>query len=129
MDGSTTSITYENVAAELLRHIPEFAGVYQEHLNDCGELVPSVLFGNLFDFTVDVWHSRQRSGRWTRDPRAVLLSVVDFLEEVAHSKDKLVIDLLLTGFLENLNPNDSDHQSIAGLLRFESQKLLQLSRT
>jgi hypothetical protein len=121
-------ITYANLASELLRQVPEFDGAYQEHLEEYGELVPSVLLGSLFDFAVEI-QRLGRTGHWQRDPQELLMQTVDFLEDAGNSADPRVVDLVLTGFLENLDPNNPDHEAIASLLKPKSQQLLQLSRT
>jgi hypothetical protein len=129
MDATNNPITYDNVVKHLLQRVPAFIGAYEQHLRECDEPIPVVLFGNLVDFTVDVYRSLIRSGYQRPDSHVVMSSVIDFLEEAANSHDKRVVDLVLTGFLENLDPNNPEHQSIAVLLKPESQKLLQLSRT
>jgi hypothetical protein len=128
MDDSVTVLTNENIAREMVRRIPGFVDVYQEHVRDLGELNLSVLFANLFDFTVNLARLGRRS-RGNRHPQSVIREVVDFLEDAAHSDDHRVVDLVLTGFMENLEPDDPDHQSVAALLKPESQRLLDLSRT
>ncbi len=124
-----TPITYENIATQLVQRVPEFSGVYQEHLKECGQTLPHVLFGDLVEFTIAAYRALSKPDPRFRNAHRVLMAIVDFIEEAANSEDKKVIDLLLTSFMENLNFQDPDHKSVSLLLGPASQKLLQTSQT
>jgi len=124
-----TPITYENVAKQLVQRVPEFSGVYQEHLKECDQTLPHVMFGDLVEFTIAAYRALDKPNPRFRNAHATLMAIVDFIEDAAHSEDKKVIDLLLTSFMENLNLQDADHKSVSMLLLPASQKLLKTSQT
>lgn len=123
-----TTITYENVVACLIERIPEFDGIYREHLGLYKETLPHVLFGELVRFTKAVCGSSSEPKGQYANPQNILKRILDFIEEAACSEDERVVELVQVSFMENLHQLGPYYQTITLRLGPKSQTLLQASQ-
>jgi hypothetical protein len=122
-------LTYDVVARQLVQRVPEFDTIFQTHLQECGQVLPHVLFGNLVAFTKNLYRTFKQGTASAQNSLGVLIRTLDFIEEAAHSQDPKVIDLLLSSFMEIFDLSNTDDQSITVMLGPESQKLLRIAKS
>jgi hypothetical protein len=92
-------VSYERVVDLLRSEVPEFAPEIDEHLEDSGEALPHVLFGDFSRFVV--------AARVAGDAPLVDRCLA-FLEEALNDGDAQVRNLVQVSFVENVGPWDGD---------------------
>jgi hypothetical protein len=104
------SLCYENVGAYLVEAVPEFKPILDKHIEEYGELLPHVLFGELTLWTIDLFRRWQQ----TRDESVceVFNRVKQFIESCINAEDDRVQELAMFSFLENLWQAGEDYPSI-----------------
>lgn len=104
----------ENIVNILLNKIPEF--VSSPEFFECkdDQEFPYVIFGRFVDFVIR-----------TFEEHGEMKNIVSLLEEMANEKDSKVIELLMFGFLENLNPKKSYYNNLTSLFGVKTKQRLQ----
>lgn len=82
----------DRFARELVAHAPDLRAVYEEHLKDCGELLPHVFMGEVTRFLLE--NSRDRPDRVER--------VLAYFECALMTGVEDAEELLVVSFAENL---------------------------
>src|SRR4051812_28243152 len=105
------SFTYTGFPRELVRVIPEFQPLYNEHVAYYDEVLPHVLMGSFTRFFKD---ALERS--WVQNPnglkwRGVVTRSLDLLESALASPDDKLQNLIAVSFVENLLPEITDADS------------------
>jgi hypothetical protein len=81
----------DNFIHTLLADVPEFEASYQEHIADYDEILPHVLFGDLFDFLVA-----------HQDNPDIVCRIVGFINRAAASSDNYIIGMVRVSFFEHV---------------------------
>lgn len=90
------AISTEELIQALLKRLDGFESVYREHLRDCDELLPHVLFG-------DLTRHLRRMVTDGNAPGSVRLAV-DLLEQALGEGDSDLGELVGVSLVENLEP-------------------------
>lgn len=98
----------EEAMSELSASVPAVAQLYREHLDDNGELLPTVFLGD-----VAAWY--QSVYRGTDDQRRSTAEVVNVLDHAFVSGTDTLRNVIATGFLEDLlsPPGDADNVAMS----------------
>jgi len=95
------TIAYVDVPREVLREIPEFQSIYDEHVADMdGSVLNHLLFGDLSRFTLRAYGDEDRE----RVERVLRL-----MERLLAEGDEETTELVVVSFIENIAPEDADH--------------------
>jgi hypothetical protein len=98
---NTPSIAYQEVAEFIIRSIPEFKDVYEEHLRFFnGEVVNHILMAKFVRFTKQVCDNTLQE---ISQPATVLKNILNCIEVLANSSDPDVDELVQVSFMENLH--------------------------
>ena len=101
-------LTYDRFVPELLAHVPEFKPIYDEHMEDFDELLPTLL---LYDFTIFLYDAYRRSMSGENDAhqwREVVNKSLTFMEEALSWGDPDVENIIVVSFVYNLQPEEQD---------------------
>jgi len=116
--------TYKDVAPLLIQEIPEFSDTYNEYLENDGQVLLHVLFGDLTRFLIAAYKEICNSA----NSEALFLRILDFVEEIYVHGDADVRVLVEASFLENLLQSGDDYQGIKIYLRentFQQLKVME----
>lgn len=104
----------ENVVNILLDKVPEFAN--STEFSECrdDQELPYLIFGRFGDFVIRIFEEQ-------RDMK----NIISLLEEIANEEDSKVAELLMFGFLENLNPKKSYYNNLTSLFGVKTKQRLQ----
>lgn len=117
---SRNALTYENFFEHFLRAVPSFVPVYEEHMQDNGELLHHVLMGDVARYVGQLY--REGYERGNKQKKAVLRDILDILNEAMSSDDEKLQELISVSFLENLGRVDEEYE---GLRELFGQALLE----
>ena len=114
-------ITYQNISEHLVREIPEFKDRVSQHIKEqCGTVLPHVLFEDLARFVVEVYRNNPESKK-TKD---ILLRNAKFIEDLLDTGDVMIVNLVGVSFLEyNF---ESNKQYSAGIRKYFFPKTIAL---
>lgn len=113
---------YTNFPENLIKSIPEFQPTYEQHLQDNDEVLPHILMGDFTRFFVDVFHKAKNDQKM----KDVLDRSVSFISTLFSSHDEMILDLVHTSFVENLQ-GEKDIEEIRKLfVSSEAQKSFDL---
>ncbi len=101
---------YENIASYLVESVPEFKPVLDKHIEEYGELLPHVLFGELTCWAIELFKRWQQTGN--PSDYDTFLRLTRFIQLCIDSDDERVNELALFSFLENLWLADRHYQDI-----------------
>jgi hypothetical protein len=119
-------ITRDNVIDQMLKQIPEFGGIYKEHLEDnYDEVLHHPLFAELARFAIDMYRSSRELPEESRPDDDVFERIVSFVEDAVESTDERVVELVQLSFLENLHQAGSYYEAIRSQLGPGSSQLLE----
>ena len=106
----------------MVREVPEFLEVYNQHIRDNGEILPHVLMGDFTRFVISCFRERKNKPEF----ESVFSRGVDLIEELVDSGDDQLEELAQVSFLENLHQAGSDYSEIRGCLGKYSKKRLEV---
>ncbi|MBP9815588.1 MAG: hypothetical protein KBC63_04720 [Candidatus Levybacteria bacterium] len=115
-------LSYDSVGETLIREVPEFAPIYNNHLSDYDEILPHVLLGDFTRFTVETFYKSEAD----EESNQLLSRCLNFIESLFESGDPKLEELAQVSFLENLN-NEKNYDAIAKRLGPVSRQHLKLS--
>jgi hypothetical protein len=96
---------------DLLARVPELQPLYNEHIEDNGELLPHVFMGDVTRFVVSL-HAKSLGKRFDSiESRRTLMKILDFFEENMRGADD-VQELISVSFLENLDQSAENYASL-----------------
>src|ERR1700687_1747978 len=101
-----SGLRIEELPSALLSALPEFRSEYEEHIQDNGEPLPHVLFGDLMAFVSEQWQPAVREANGPA--RDILWRFSQFIEQLAESDDEYIQNLLCVSYLEGLVRPSSD---------------------
>ena len=107
----------------LLERVPELHPIYEEHIADYDEVLPHVLMGDVTRFVIDLHKKSWARGRAEQEKKT-LSSILEILEGALKSGNDQLQELVVVSFLENLEQDDSDYESLKKLLGKELSKHL-----
>jgi hypothetical protein len=93
---SSDIINYESVVPLLTKEVPELRPLILGHLEDNGETLPHVLFGDVTQFVISKVIEN------SHEANSVVDRILCFLEAAFESTDVRVRELISVSFLENL---------------------------
>lgn len=104
-----------NVVNILLKKVPEFSKSveFAECSDETG--LPYVIFGRFTDYVIKLVKERNNVEKE---------KVCIFLEEMATSDNQKIVELLMFGFLENLNPKENYYSSLVSFFGVETTQKL-----
>ena len=94
-------LTYENIFEIIVKEIPEFKSVYDEHILDYEELLPHVLMGDFTRFVVNMYEE-SKSTNENKYCFDVFLKALSIVEAAMNSIDINLQELISVSFLENV---------------------------
>ncbi len=94
----------------LIERVPELRGMYQQHVQFNGELLPHVFLGEVCGYVEEQVRSGDVTGQ------GLLRRIVDFFECAIASGDEDVQELISVSFVENLAWQEDVFERIEGLL-------------
>ena len=112
-------LCYENIGSYLVEAVPEFKPILDKHIEEYGELLPHVLFGELTLWTIELFKRWQQTGK--ESDYEIFSRVIQFIQRCINSEDQRVNELALFSFLENLWQSEEHYQSIRLCLAPELQ--------
>jgi hypothetical protein len=115
----------ERMIHELLRAVPEFQQVFDEHVNFNGELLTHLLFGDLTRWVIDLYRKSQSGGHGAPQTEEILIRTLDFLEDRCTNAGEVGVQNIITvSFLENLHQAGPDYEGIKNRLGPNLRKVL-----
>lgn len=110
-------INYENSIEKLLETAPEFVEYpnYKSILEEGSANLPYIVFGILRNYYINEFLKKNLK---------VIEKIAIFLESLAMSDDKKIVNLLAVGFLENLNPEKEYYPALRDTFGHATKRLL-----
>ena len=111
-------ITFENAAAQLIEHIPEYKAIYDQKREAFGEEAQYVIFGLPFvQFLREVVQHKAAND-------TLLKRAFFFIEQCANTDDEDILALIRTGFLEDLIKSGTDEETFVSYMGAKTKSLL-----
>lgn len=98
----------------LLKKIPEFKNSPEFFECKADYKLPYVIFGRFTDFVIRIFKEKKN-----------METIFSFLDEMANSNDDKIIELLMFGFLENLNSKESYYDPLINSFGVKTRQRLQ----
>ena|SRR5438105_2604476 len=97
------AVTEASFVEQLLREVPEAAGVVSEHMSDYdGELLLHLLMADLLRFTVQAFHTGQSD---------VVMRALGFVDRALDEGDEAVENAVAVSFVENVGLGEGETPS------------------
>jgi len=114
-------LTYKDIGVYLIEKIPEFSGVYRNHIANNGGVLPHPLLDDFTKFVIDFYCKSKV------DPQVIKIldKCLDFIEELFLSGDEQLENLACVSFLENLHQAGRQYYELRNLLRKKSLKQME----
>lgn len=93
------TIAYADVADEVLREIPEFRPIHDEHVADYDQVLQHLLVADLSRFTIAAYRNAESD---------LVARALGLMERLMAEGDYLTIELVAVSFVENIAPTDAD---------------------
>jgi hypothetical protein len=97
-----------DIDSYLIREVPEFSEIYNEHSDCFGKILHHVLFGDLTRFLIENFRHAKEENK----PNDLFLRIMDFVETIYADGDEGVRQLVEASFLENLHQAGDDYERI-----------------
>lgn len=85
----------------LVREVPDLVQILEQHINEYGEILPHVFFGELTRYVLQCLRTSTASGH-TRN-QVILRQILGRLEDGYATGEDVVTELIGVSFLENLS--------------------------
>ena len=108
--------TYDTIFQQILDQVPDFAQVYQDHVDLNDKVLPHVLMGDLTRFVVEQADQAAARGTSATQTERNLDTILRILELGMGSQDPRLQELISVSFLENLPPNNALPNNLKRLL-------------
>jgi len=109
----------------LLAEVPELRPVYEEHLDDNGDVLTHVLMGDVTRFFNQCVPESSGDGPESRRAAEIVRQILSVLEDAVASGDPGMRELVSASFLENLD-QDASYDEVTKLLGPNLQHQLEL---
>lgn len=98
---------------EVLIRVPEFRPLYAAHLQDYGELIPALLFGDLTRWIIDLYRRCTHRAVGSDGDCEALVRTLNFLDATYQARHSdAALGLIATCFLENLGQSGEDYAAL-----------------
>ncbi|MGH9039740.1 MAG: DUF7674 family protein [Acidimicrobiia bacterium] len=112
--------TLDTLPERLLKAVPDFRPLFDEHVEDFEEVLPRTLFDSFTTFVLDAYR---------RDDAALLTRCLGFLAAAVGSGDDEIRQLIGSSFIETVNPWDDTMREFVSTwphpLRVEAERMEQ----
>ena len=109
----------------LLAGVTELRPIYEEHLDDNGNLLTHVLMGDVARFFNQCVHESSGDGPESRRAAEIVRQILAVFEDAVASGDPGMLELVSASFLENLD-QDASYDEVRKLLGPNLQRQLEL---
>ncbi len=106
----------KTVFEELMKEVPDFKSVFDEHKDYYEELLPHVLMGDFTRFLIDSYRKGAGGEAGSEHHLDVTRTSLEVMERAMSSSDPNLQELVSVSFLENLDQSDAAYEGIKALL-------------